>query len=260
VNRTGNSAGPVTSPPAPWISEESVWQLVECGSYRVDLPHWEQLAAGVRGPVLDLGCGTGRVSRHLAGRGIRTVGVELDAGIAADFNRMAAPGLSEVVVGDVLDLASVPLPFERCELIIAPQQLIQIIGGAEARRRLLAGAASRLLPGGRIALALSPDLPDLSVELDLLPDQREVAGWLYSSRPVSIEASPGWIEVTRLRERVSPAGEHEESAVVTAFERLEPARLVRELSLAGLAPSGTAGLPETAEHVASLIVTATAAP
>ena len=48
--------------------QESVWHDVECASYEADLDLWRELAAAARGPVLDHGCGTGRVALDLAAR------------------------------------------------------------------------------------------------------------------------------------------------------------------------------------------------
>ena len=42
------------------------WHDAECGSYRADLPLWRELADEAGGPVLDLGCGSGRVALDLA--------------------------------------------------------------------------------------------------------------------------------------------------------------------------------------------------
>ena len=47
-------------------SDAVVWQDVECASYDADLPLWRELAAAAAGPVLDLGCGTGRVALDLS--------------------------------------------------------------------------------------------------------------------------------------------------------------------------------------------------
>lgn len=247
--------GCAAPPPAPWICDESIWQEVESGSYRVDLPVWERIVADVTGPVLDLGCGTGRVARHLARKGLRVIGIERDPGIAADFNRLAGGMNAEAEVADVLDLESAA-GRDRFDAILAPQQLVQVLGGAPARRCLLKGVAARLAPGGLVAFALVPSLPDRSTELDHLPDLLEIGGWVYSSRPVSIEAGAHGIEVTRLRSRVSPGGELAESTRVTRFDRLPTEVFERELCAASLKPVEIVPLPATEEHVGSLVVIA----
>ena len=53
---------------------ETIWHEVECGSYAADLALWSELAAEVAGPVLELGCGTGRVALHLAAEGREVTG------------------------------------------------------------------------------------------------------------------------------------------------------------------------------------------
>src|SRR6266853_140065 len=46
---------------------------------RRDVPFWRRVAAGAGGPVLELGCGTGRVSRPLARAGVDLVGIDRSA-------------------------------------------------------------------------------------------------------------------------------------------------------------------------------------
>src|SRR2546422_10042026 len=59
---------------------------------RRDVPFWRRLAADANGPVLELGCGTGRVTRPLARAGIDIVGVDRsDAMLARAARRAKAP-------------------------------------------------------------------------------------------------------------------------------------------------------------------------
>jgi SAM-dependent methyltransferase len=46
---------------------------------RRDVPFWLRIASSARGPVLELGCGTGRVSQPLADAGVELVGIDRSA-------------------------------------------------------------------------------------------------------------------------------------------------------------------------------------
>ena len=50
---------------------------------RRDVPFWRRVAIGAGGPVLELGCGTGRVSLPLARAGVDLVGVDRSAPMLA---------------------------------------------------------------------------------------------------------------------------------------------------------------------------------
>ena len=43
---------------------------------RRDVPFWQRVVADVRGPVLELGCGTGRIALPLARAGAKLVGID----------------------------------------------------------------------------------------------------------------------------------------------------------------------------------------
>ncbi len=254
----------LAGPPPPWSSEDSIWQLVECCGYTIDLPYWEALAAGATAPVLDLGCGIGRVGHHLGRAGFEVVGLDFDPGVVADFNR-ASPGPGVVAfIGDVngpelvppsVGTATISLP-DRFDRIFGPQQLIQIVGDSGDRRRLLTAIARRLSPGGIAALALTAALPEETLRLDLLPDVREISDWAYMSRPVLIEAEEGSVLITRVRHRVSPAGELTETTDRIRFHRLTADELSVEMVAAGLVPGEILEIPATESHVGSTIVTA----
>src|SRR2546425_3012707 len=56
---------------------------------RRDVPFWRRLASSAEGRVLELGCGTGRVSLPLARSGVRLVGVDRSAAMLARAGRRA---------------------------------------------------------------------------------------------------------------------------------------------------------------------------
>ncbi len=72
----------------------------------------------------------------------------------------------------------------RFGLIVAPMQLIQLLPDRDARLRCLGSAAAHLSAGGVVALAIVEVGETEVPSSPLLPDVREVDGWVYSSQPL----------------------------------------------------------------------------
>ena len=80
-----------------------VWHDAENGGYDADMAHWEELAETTGGPVLDIGCGTGRVSLRLARRGYEVVGVDVDPVLVEELRpRRAVPPTDDHVGSTVV--------------------------------------------------------------------------------------------------------------------------------------------------------------
>lgn len=229
-----------------------IWHDAECGGYGADLPVWERLAAQLRGPVLDLGAGTGRVALHLAARGNEVTAVDTEAQLLGALReRAGSRGLTvETVVADIreLDLG------RRFALIIAPMQLTHLLGGSAGRARAWSAVASHIRPDGLFALALLREPLPPSGRPDPIPDVRDVGGWIHSSMPLDVRVCEDSVELDRLRQIVAPDGALSESLETTLLDRLSPSMLERELSAAGLEIRGTEAIDETDEHVGSLLV------
>jgi SAM-dependent methyltransferase len=228
------------------VSASAIWHEVECGAYDADLPLWEELAESASPPVLDLGCGAGRVALHLTRRGHRVLGVDTDPELA---ERAQAHGV-EAEVGDAraLDLGT------RFGLVLAPMQLIQLLAGREERLRCLGSIAGHLLFNGLAALAIVEAMPAPAEGALPPPDTREADGWVYSSLPVEAVFDGDLIRVRRLRQTVSPAGELEEEIDETVLSALDAPTLESEAREAGLAPAGRRSVPPTEAHVGSTVV------
>jgi len=233
----------------------SIWQLVESCAYGADLPVWLEITEG-SDSVLDLGCGIGRVARHLAAEGRTVVGVDRDPAMVADFNRLATEPGVRAVTGDVTELGPVDLGRDRFDTVIAPQQLLHIVGGQDARRRLLAGVKDRLEPDGAAAFAISELGPQESQDVDILPDLRELGESVYASRPVAVETDETSLTVVRLRQVVDAHGSLEETHDRITLDLMDRESLAAELAAAGLAVERAIEVPETDRHIASVILVA----
>jgi SAM-dependent methyltransferase len=86
-----------------------------------DLDLYSALAEETGGPVLDVGCGTGRVMLHLAQQGLRVVGVDNSVVMLARGQRRLArmPGLKPLVTFIKGDALTAELP-GKLKLIIVP--------------------------------------------------------------------------------------------------------------------------------------------
>jgi SAM-dependent methyltransferase len=236
------------------VGAPAIWHDVECGPYHADLGLWDELATQHGGPVLELGCGTGRVALHLARRGHRVLGVEADPALAAELaGRARDEGLPvDVVVADVgeLELA------ERFPLALAPMQLLQMLGGRRVRRAALERVGAVLAEDGLLAAAIIEGVPPEVVgdAIGLLPDVREAHGWVYSSLPIEIRDAGDGIEIHRLRQMVSPAGELSEEIDVARLDIVDAAALEEEAVEAGLRPVARREIEASAEHVGSTVL------
>jgi SAM-dependent methyltransferase len=238
-------------------SDSAIWQAVEFGSYTADLPLWEELADRVGGAVLELGAGAGRVATHLAARGHRVIALDSDVDLLADLRAASeeADLPLEVVAGDLSAPGSLRLPAVP-DLTIGPLHVIQVLDGA-ARSVLLERLAELSAPGATIALTVVDESTLLSsgtAAIQILPDMRELEGWVYSSEPLWVQVGDQTLTVRRLRERVSPEGRMEREFQDEILHRVSPERLEEEASGAGLRAAGRRPVSSGANEADSTMV------
>lgn len=242
-----------------------IWHDVECGGYDADLPLWEELAERQGDPVLELGCGTGRVALHLARRGHRVYGLDRDQELldalaerAADLRpsgvgKKSAAGTEPSVVPVQADARSFELA-DPVALVLAPTHLLQLLPDAAARAECLRRIAAALRPGGHFAAAIIEGMPAPDGAPPPLPDVREVDGWVYSSLALEAAIGPGEIIVRRLRHAVSPEGELSEEPNEVRIATFPADSLEADAEAAGLVPAGRRQIPPTELHVGSIVV------
>jgi SAM-dependent methyltransferase len=235
---------------------EVIWHDVECGGYRADLPLWEELADGLgeEDAIMELGCGTGRVTLHLAARGAYLViGLDHDKELVeAVWERgHGTPGDAEFA-----DVREFNFPSTPWGLILAPMQLIQLLESEGDRIRCLSCVAAHLTPGGRAAFAIVEEPPEAAPEgaSPPLPDVRQIEGWVYSSLPLEPVVDSDSILLRRLRQIVTPDGELSEVPNEVELQLFSADVLEREAVEVGLRPIGRRQIPATESHVGSTVV------
>jgi SAM-dependent methyltransferase len=126
---------------------------------RRDVPFWERLVRAQAGLVLELGCGTGRLTVPVARTGARGVGIDRSTPMLARarqrLRRARVPAL--LLRGDIRRL-----PFRRrtrFDLVMAPYGMLQSLTSAHDLRLTIEAVAGALRPGGLFAIDLVPDLP-----------------------------------------------------------------------------------------------------
>jgi SAM-dependent methyltransferase len=127
---------------------------------RRDVPFWKRVAAAAEGPVLELGCGTGRVLMPLARAGTPVVGIDLSermlARARARIRRARLTRLARLVRGDIRHL---PFPDDRFAVVMAPYGILQSLTSDADLRAALGAVRRALRPGGRFVMELVADLP-----------------------------------------------------------------------------------------------------
>ena len=160
----GRTAVPPATPPAMTSAPScdlapdlGLWyDSVPAYGTRPDVRFYVEEAAGAAGPVLGLGCGTGRVLLPMARAGATVVGLD---GSAAMLDRCRAALAAEpaavrarvtVVHGDARDFDVRDLA-GRFALVVAPFRLFQHLVTVADQLGCLAAVARHLAPGGRLA-------------------------------------------------------------------------------------------------------------
>jgi SAM-dependent methyltransferase len=126
---------------------------------RRDVAFWHRLAAAQEGPILELGCGTGRITSPVARTGARIVGIDRSMPMLERarqrLRRARAPAV--LVRGDIRHL-----PFRlraRFELVMAPYGILQSLTRERDLAATLASVHRVLRRGGLFVIDLVPDLP-----------------------------------------------------------------------------------------------------
>ncbi len=140
---------------------------------RRDVGFWRRMAARADGAVLELGCGTGRVSLPLARGGVRLVGIDRSAAMlvraeqrARALRRSHLRGRRDGVGGSLAlvrgDIRALPFRARRFSMVLAPYGVLQSLLGDRDLAATLESVGRVLAPGGTFGIDLVPDVPNWS--------------------------------------------------------------------------------------------------
>jgi SAM-dependent methyltransferase len=137
-----------------------------------DLPIYSELAASAPGPVLELGCGTGRVAVALAERGFKVRGIDSSksmVSIATSKLEQQPEAIRNRVHLSQGDMCHFALR-EKFGLIIVPWYSFNYLLTSEDRHSCLKAVKRHLLKGGSIAFDL---FMPLNLTLEPIPEFRK---------------------------------------------------------------------------------------
>jgi len=118
---------------------------------RRDVPFWRRFAASAQGRILELGCGTGRVTAPLARAGVDIVGIDRSAPM---LDRARARSL-RLIRGDI---RSLPFQTDGFTAVLAPYGILQSLITPRDLTAALASVARVLEKGGTFGIDLVPEV------------------------------------------------------------------------------------------------------
>lgn len=152
-----------------------------------DVDFYRRLAKETGGPVLDVGCGTGRVAIPLAEAGLQVVGVDRSGPMlrVAERHRSSLPTEVASRLSFVeADMAALDLGRE-FPLVITPSRVFQFLLTTEAQRQGLASLRAHLQPAGRLVLDL------FDPRLDLVTPGSDAAARFHPQREEFVHPETG---------------------------------------------------------------------
>jgi SAM-dependent methyltransferase len=208
-----------------------------------DLPFWLKLAQRQGGPVLELGCGTGRILIPLAEAGYEMIGLDNDPEMLDFLRAQMPPELQPRPQVVIADMTAFELG-RRFPLVILPCNTWSVLE-PPARRAALACIVRHLAPGGIFATSVpSPDMlrdlparsaPELEEEFEHPPSGGMVqvsSGW---------RRAKGHLTVTWHYDLLLPDGTIERSTLQARHTLSTVQEYLEELDEVGLAVEAVYG-------------------
>ena len=114
---------------------------------RRDVPFWTRVIAPAQGPVLELGCGTGRITLPLARTGAAVVGIDRSAAMLERAHKRRRA------------IRFLPFADEQFDTVLAPYGILQSLTRPRDLTATLKAVARVIRPNGLFGIDLVPDVP-----------------------------------------------------------------------------------------------------
>lgn len=140
-----------------------------------DVAFYKEQAEATGGPVLEIGCGTGRLTIPLARAGHEVWAVDVSSAMLDQLRAKLAlepPEVQARVHVVQQDATALDLPVRNFRLAAIPFNVLMLIPDFTAERRTLASAAAHLAPDGWLALDVMNPLT-LSLDAEKKPSPSE---------------------------------------------------------------------------------------
>jgi len=130
---------------------------------RRDVPFWRRVALKAKGRVLELGCGTGRVTKPLARAGVDIVGIDRSAPMLTralrSITRLRNHPITQSVRLVRSDIRALPFAAQAFSMVLAPYGILQSLTSPCDLAATLASVARVIEPRGTFGIDLVPDVP-----------------------------------------------------------------------------------------------------
>lgn len=202
--------------------------------YNEDIPFWLELAQECHGPVLELGCGFGRVLRVLAEADIPVVGIDHDPGMLVRATAHISGEIGRLVSLHQADILDYRLG-RYFPLVISPCNTFAFLTDDEFSRAAEC-ARRHLHRGGRLVL----DLPAPSVDPADLTDDPELCSAfddLETGNPVQVSSivrlDGPLVHVNWFYDELFPDGRVERTEIPVTYHLRGPETISGLLNSAG---------------------------
>ena len=181
--------------------------------------------------VLELGCGTGRITLALAETGIAVVGIDLSVPMLQMLRRKSAQSESaRRPLLAAMDMAR-PALAGRFRVVLCPFSAFTYLLEDSDRRNALEFVRQQLVPGGRFMMDVFVPDPRIEEGVEMFDYRRRLpdGAWLERHKTVTSNISPGVNRIVRRYTFFDADGSRRRELVTEGRQRPCPADELRQL-------------------------------